>query len=239
MWHYDAETIQKVRDGDMQAAQKLYKANMPLIKKFAYRYSFIDAAFSVDDLVQEAWFAVLRAAQRFEHAQSTWTQELIWAIKRQYRDCMRLYRKNRPEMISLNQTAPEDETAILVDRVVDRGANAEIPTLQEDFCSCVRRTLLDELDERTANTIIRHDLEGEDLRSIAQSIHLSYNTTTANRRYALLRLRRSKQLRSLYRDALEIENATYHSSAETCSVLLMKSPRKSKGIVIDTEGGES
>ena len=239
MWHYDAETIQKVRDGDMQAAYKLYMANMPLIRKFAYRYSFIDAAVSVDDLVQEAWFAVLRAARRFEPAHSTWTQELIWALQRQYRDCMRLYRKNRPQKVSLNQTAPEDETAIMIDRVVDMGANSDIPALREDFRTCVRNTLLKELDERTANTIIRHDLEMEDLRSIANSIHLSYNTTTANRRSALLRLRRSKQLRELYRDALEIDNATYHSSAEACAVLLMKSLKKSKSKTEYMEGGES
>lgn len=221
MWYYDSETIQKARDGDMQAAYKLYTANMPLIKKFAYRYSFIDTAFSVDDFVQEAWFAVLYVARRFESERSTWIQELIWAIKRQYQSCMRLYRKNRPDMISLNQTAPEDTNAILIDRLADMGANADVPTLREDFCTSVRQTLQEELDARTANTIIRHDLEMEDLRSIAKSIHLSYNTTTGNRRRALLRLRRSKALQELYQDALEIDSVTYHSSAERCAVLLI------------------
>ena len=218
----DAQLIAAAKSGDMQAAYALYRANMPLILKYARRYSFIDTAVSVDDLTQEAWFAILCAVRQFDPARGTWTQAFVWAIKQQYRSCMQLHRRSRPRIVSLDQTAPEDETAALMDCVVDKSANAELPALCEDFRECVRRTLLKELDERTANTIIQHDLESEDLHSIARSLHLSYNTTTSNRRHALLRLRRSRQLRKLYCDALEIDSITYHSSAEACALLLMK-----------------
>lgn len=228
----DAQMIAAAKSGDMQAAYALYRANMPLILKYAHRYAFIDAAVSVDDLTQEAWFAILRAVRQFDPARGTWAQALVWAIKQQYRDCMRLYKRNRPKMVSLDRAAPEDETAALLDCVVDKIASADVPALREDFRTCVRRTLLKELDERTANTIIRHDLESEDLHNIARSLRLSYNTTTSNRRHALLHLRRSRQLRELYRDALEINNITYHSSAEACALLLMKP----KGIS-DVKGG--
>ena len=228
----DAQLITAAKSGDMQAVYALYRANMPLILKYAHRYAFIDAAVSVDDLTQEAWFAILRAVRQFDPARGTWAQVLVWAIKQQYRDCMRLYKRNRPKMVSLDQAAPEDETAALMDCVVDKSASAYVQTLHENFRACVRRTLLKELDERTANTIIRHDLESEDLHSIARSLNLSYNTTTSNRRHALLRLRRSHQLRELYRDALEIDSITYHSSAEACALLLMKP----KGIS-DAKGG--
>lgn len=228
----DAQLISAAKSGDMQAAYALYRANMPLILKYARRYAFIDAAFSVDDLTQEAWFAILCAVRQFDPARGTWAQALVWAIKQQYRDCMRLYQRSRPQIVSLDQTAPEDETAALMNCVVDKSASADVPALQEDFRACVRRTLLKELDERTANTIILHDLESEDLHSIARSLHLSYNTTTSNRRHALLRLCRSRQLCELYCDALEIDSLTYHSSAEACALLLMKP----KGIS-DVKGG--
>lgn len=230
----DAQLITAAKSGDMQAVYALYSANMPLILKYAHRYAFIDAAFSVDDLTQEAWFAILRAVRQFDPARGTWAQVLVWAIKSQYRDCMRLYRRSRPQIVTLDQTAPEDEAAALMDCVVDKSASADVPALREDFRACVRRTLLKELDERTANTIIRHDLELEDLHSIARSLNLSYKTTTSNRRHALLRLRRSRQLRELYRDALEIDSITYHSSAEACALMLIRP----KGI-FDARGGES
>lgn len=234
MWHYDSETIQKVRAGDMQAAYKLYKANMPLIQKYAYRYSFIDTAISTEDLIQEAWFAVLNAALHYNSHRHNWAQALIWSLKKQYRSYMRLYRKKRPKIISLNQTVPEDETAILIDRVADLRTNSEVPALREDFNAYLRRLLFEELDERTAHTIIRHDLNMEDLHSIANSMNLSYNTTTSNRRRALLRLRHIDKIKELYQDMLEIDSATYHSSAEACALLLMNPTG-----VSDVKGGES
>lgn len=221
MGYCDTDTLCKASGGDMNAVYALYAGNAPMIRKIVYRYSHFDAAVSFDDLMQEAWFAIIEAVRTFDAMRGTWSQALVWALKNQFRRALHLHRKMRPRILSLDQTAPEDDGAALLDCVTDLRECADAETEVEDFRVSVRKVLRKSLPQTTAVIIERHDLGGELLQAVAAEIGLSYVNATAKRRTALLRLRHNRELFELYVDAMEIASATYRQSAENCAMLLL------------------
>lgn len=165
------------RQVDAEAAYALYEANLPLIRKIAVRYARIDYAVGLDDLMQEGYLATLEAAQAYADTDKSWTQTLVWALKRRYGQ---LFPRRRQRMVSLER-APAGALA-RPDAALTRAENRE--ELHSLAAACGGDTI--------ARVILAHDLDGESLKSIAERLGVNYTTMCQQRRLTLKRMRRGE-----------------------------------------------
>ena len=199
------------REGGMEAAYQLYAAALPLICSVARKFAHIDSAISMEDLLQEGFFAVLDAARSYDQDRGAWNQTLVWALKARF---ARMFPPRRRSMRAL----PYDQR---VEQIAGpEGADEAL--LAEDFRMTVRAAVHGHTDELTAQILQAHDMDGVPLADVARRLGLSYQTVCVRRRMALRRLRRIPELRALFRDDGDIETLTYGRSAEDCALGVMR-----------------
>ena len=181
----------RVREGDSTATEQLWKQ----VKRYAYtivrRYG-TTATVDFDDLMQTAYFGMLRAALIYdgEHA---FLPILSYAIRN---TCRRLYSGHCIEAeASLDAPLGDEESFTLHDAIADERIPEvteaiELEELQRDV-----RASVDALPERQAEIIRRHYFEGMTLKQIAECMEISTNRVRTIEQAGFKRLRDVPQLR--------------------------------------------
>ena len=223
MNYCEHETLEKARAGDLMAAHELYDANRALIWKIAQKFSHIDNAISLEDLLQEGFFAIVDAVQTYDEDRGSWQLALTWELKRRFEQAIPS-RRRKVKMVSLDTPAGEDESITLGSCLADERAIIDGELLKEDFRQTVHRLLKEHTDAQTNMILMAHDIAGEQLNDVAEHMGLSYQAMCTKRRMALLKLKGYADLRELYRDSYDIEAVTYSRSAEEAAVLMMSNP---------------
>ena len=224
MQYCEHETLEKARAGDLEAVYELYEANRPLIWKIAQKFSHIDNAISLEDLLQESFFAIVSAVKTYDESRGSWQQALNWELKKRFEQAIPTRRRKTKE-ISLDAPTGEDEISTLGDCLADERAMIDGELLREDFKGTVHRLIREHTDAQTSEILMAHDIAGAQLQDVAEQLGLSYQAMCTKRRMALLRLSRYEDLRELYRDSFDIEALTYGRSAEEAAVLLLNEPK--------------
>lgn len=217
-------TLERARAGDLEAVYELYAANRPLIWKIAQKFSHIDNAISLEDLLQEGFFAIVDAVKTYDETRGSWQIALNWELKRRFEQALPT-RRRRIKQVSLDTPIGEDESGTLGDCLADERAVIDGELLREDFKGTVHRLIKARTDAQTAEILMAHDIAGEPLDEVAERLGLSYQAMCTKRRMAMLRLVRYEDLRELYRDSFDIEALTYGRSAEEAAVLLLSDPK--------------
>lgn len=225
------DTLERARTGDLEAVYEIYTANKPLIWKIAQKFSHIDNAISLEDLLQEGFFAIVDAVKTYDAARGNWQTALNWELKRRFEQAIPT-RRRKTKMISLDTPTGEDESSTLGGCLADERVVIDGELLQEDFKSTVHRLIKERTDTQTVQILMAHDIAGEPLQDVAERLELSYQAMCTKRRMAILHLARYEDLRQLYRDSFDIEALTYKRSAEEAAVLLLDDPMTTRG-----EGG--
>ena len=224
MEYCEHETLERARAGDLGAAYELYTANRPLIWKIAQKFSHIDNAISLEDLLQESFFAIVSAVKTYDESRGSWQQALNWELKKRFEQAIPT-RRRKTKVISLDTPTGEDESCTLGSCLADERAVIDGELLREDFKGTVHRLVRERTDAQTAQILMAHDIAGEQLDEIAQRLGISYQAMCTKRRMAILKLARYEDLRELYRDSFDIEALTYGRSAEEAAVLLLSDPK--------------
>lgn len=222
----DAATLEAVKAGDMEAALRLFEANRGIIMKQAARYSRIDNAVGFEDLQQEGFFAVVKAAQIYDAERGTWAKILCWTLQRQFRGAVRRNGKTGREK-SLDEKIYTDGGETFLDRIPgDQSADGE--TLKIDFRRSIRAMIRKRLDKDVAEMIEKCDIGGEKMQDYCNRCARSYAAMTQKRRIALRKLANSKEAQQLHMDALEDgARCFYTQPAETVAIIrLMMKNRK-------------
>lgn len=214
------ETLERARTGDLEAVNEIYAANLPLIRRIAQKFSHFDNAISLEDLLQEGFFAIVDAVQTYDEDRGSWQQALIWELKHRYNQVLPM-RRRKGKTVSLDTPSGEDDDSTLGDCLMDERAVIDGELLREDFRQTVHRLIRERTDAGTAQILMAHDIGGEPLGEVAERLELSYQAMCTKRRMALLHLSKYEDLRELYRDAYEIETVTYGRSAEEAAVLVI------------------
>lgn len=218
------ETLERARAGDLQAVYELYTANRALIWKIAQKFSHIDNAISLEDLLQESFFAIVDAVQTYDEERGSWQTALIWEMKRRFQQAIPT-RRRKTKMVSLDAPTGEEDDSTLGDCLADGRAMIDAELMRDDFKGTVHRMIREHTDEQTAQILMAHDIAGEQLDAIADRLELSYQAMCTKRRMAILKLARYKDLKELYRDSYDIEAVCYGRSAEEAAVLMLSNPR--------------
>jgi RNA polymerase sigma factor (sigma-70 family) len=95
---------------------------------------------------------------------------------------------------------PETDAPLLTDYLALSSDNTPDNLLFRETLMDALATALDELPDEQRDVFVRHELEGQSFRAMADELGVPINTLLARKRYAVLRLR--IELRDLYEDFL-------------------------------------
>ena len=181
----------RVREGDSTATEQLWKQ----VKRYAYtivrRYG-TTATVDFDDLMQTAYFGMLRAAQAYD-GEHSFLSILQYSIRN---ECRVLYAGHCVEAaVSLDAPQGEGEELTLEgliadERIPEVTEAIELEELQRDV-----RASVDALPERQAEIIRQHYFEGMTLKQIAECMEISTNRVRTIEQAGFKRLRDVPQLR--------------------------------------------
>lgn len=181
----------RVREGDSAATEQLWKQ----VRRYAYtivrRYG-TTATVDFDDLMQTAYFGMLRAASIYdgEHA---FLPILSYAIRN---TCRRLYSGHCVEAeASLDAPLGDEEGFTLADALADESIPEVTEAIEQEELQRDVRASVDALPERQAQIIRQHYFEGMTLKQIADELNICTNRVRTIEQAGFRHLRQMPQIR--------------------------------------------
>lgn len=177
----DAQLLQLVRAGVADAYGTLYERHAPAARRFAWRLT--SSSTSADDLVADAFAAVLSAIDRGHGPHDGFQAYLFTAVRRH---AQRGWARNLPVPGGLDPTLLARRDALLA---------------CDDAPEEVALAALERLPERWRGALRMIELEGRPLAEVADTLGLSPNATSA------LAYRARRGLREAYLRAVAVAEA--------------------------------
>jgi RNA polymerase sigma factor (sigma-70 family) len=146
-----------------------------------------------EDIVQEVFYELVQAYRLMEPIE----QAGAWLFRVARNRIIDRFRKRRPEAISNNPTAGEEEGEGFPweDLLPSSDAGPEAAYARQVLIEEIDAAL-DELPEEQREVFVAHELEGRSFNELAAATGLSMNTLLSRKHYAVLHLRR--RLRAIY-----------------------------------------
>lgn len=193
-----------IQSGDQEQLPALWDQVKRLCYRIVYGYADIAAAnvaVSVDDLAQEAYFAMVEAVERFQPEAGMFTTILAPCLKKRCRDALGLRGRIRYEHYRcLSLDAPigsdgEGDTRTLCDKLEDDMLPGMTDALElEDLQHDVREAV-DRLPSSRAEVIRQHYLQGMPLQEIAFAQGVNTQRIQQKKAQGLKLLRRDRALK--------------------------------------------
>lgn len=165
----DLVLMLKVKEGDDAAFNQLIVKHEKAVMSLVYR--FTGNAEVAEDLAQEVFLRVYRAASRFEPRAKffTYLYKVTLNLCRNHRD-----KAKRRQTSSLDQSKPgyEDSGITLADELVSPDAGADEQAERSELAQVVRRAVLD-LPKEQREAVILQRFEGLSYEEIAHTLDLS------------------------------------------------------------------
>jgi RNA polymerase sigma-70 factor (ECF subfamily) len=172
--------IERLKQGDSEAFAELVEQYSNAIYRIALR--FTSESQDAEDVLQETFIKAYKALPEFEGRSSLST----WLYRIAVNEALMLLRKRNPKLVSIEQTAPDDEN----EEIENDLALADWCCLPEDvLLSGEARSFLNEAVERLPETLrsvfLLRDIEGLSIHDTAETLGL----TETNIKTRLLRAR--------------------------------------------------
>ncbi|HET7774357.1 MAG TPA: sigma-70 family RNA polymerase sigma factor [Burkholderiaceae bacterium] len=180
----DAELIAAYVAGDAEAFARLYDRHERTVYRFILRQ--VQDAAVADDLLQDTWLAVVRAAQTYTpQANAAFTTWLLTIARNRVLDH---FRARRPD-VSFDDTGDDDEGLALADQLkADTAAQPESQALSRQQA----RAFLDAVEALPAaqrEAFLLHAEGGLSVEDIALHTGVGFETAKSRLRYAMNRLK--------------------------------------------------
>ncbi len=189
--------------GDTVSANRLYAATAPLIRKLASQYFPLCAERmkEPDDLIQQGYFAVLKAAKAYDPARSAkFTTVLGFCVKTACREELGLRGKKQLQTVSLDAPVGDsDDDYTLSDTLASTVGDTEESIWVKELREAVHAEV-EKLPPRERATIRLYHFEHLSLSQIADKWRQSRVSISNNLHRAYYRLSLSPRLRSLWAD---------------------------------------
>lgn len=181
----EAVLIQRLRAGDHDAFDQIYRRHVSMVYRQAVRLMGNDA--EAEEVAQEVFLAIYQKAKTFrgESAFSTWIYRLTVNMA-----LTRLRRRGRREEVSFDDHLPrfQEDGHHQVRPVADWSHEVDAPLAQKE----VRRILqqaIDQLSPLDKAVVVQSDLDGVANREIGENLGLSVPAVKARLHRARLFLR--------------------------------------------------
>ena len=195
--------------------EMLYKNNYSLFYKLSWKYSTISWQYTLEDLMQECYFAMVKAVEYYDKTVSPF-YSYLWRITNQY-----LYskvnnannkegtEKRRMTYISLYETLCEDkegETQELIDTIASEEAQAMIDAVPEMmFIESLKEAEIRAIDTLLSNREVEciklyYGIDSAEFNTVEIADMLGVNTARVNEclHNAYRKLRRDKELKKFW-----------------------------------------
>lgn len=194
-----AEIIQ--RADSKSAKAELWENNKGLIYHFARQYYNPDRPYSVEDLAQQGYFALLYAVKSYDKEKGyKFTTYLHFSFQRAIRKMMNA----EPYYMSLDTPLGEEKEMSLSDVVPDDNALEELEiALNLTGDQQAINNALERLESSQRDLIISIYFHGETRTSISERLSHSIEAIRQRERKALRILRKDKELLELYQDTIQ------------------------------------
>jgi RNA polymerase sigma-70 factor (ECF subfamily) len=184
----DAELIAAYVAGNAEAFSLLYDRHERAVYRFILRQ--VQDAAVADDLLQDTWLAVVRAAQTYTpQANAAFTTWLLTIARNRVLDH---FRAKRPD-VSFDDSGDDDEGLALADRLkADTAAQPETRALSRQQA----RAFVDAVEALPAaqrEAFLLHAEGGLSVEEIAQHTGVGFETAKSRLRYAMNRLKQTMQ----------------------------------------------
>ena len=146
--------------------EKLYEDNKNFLAYMARRYQWLclhDHSISFDDLMQDAFLAVVNASETYNPDKGSW---LNWAGQYIRAAFLRQYGTKKPHRCALSLDAPISEDATFIDFLP--GEDVDFETVAYDV-----RLAVDRLKNDRERFVIRRKLEGRTLAQIGAEMGIT------------------------------------------------------------------
>jgi RNA polymerase sigma-70 factor (ECF subfamily) len=184
----DAELIAAYVAGNAEAFALLYDRHERAVYRFILRQ--VQDAAVADDLLQDTWLAVVRAAQTYTpQANAAFTTWLLTIARNRVLDH---FRAKRPD-VSFDDSGDDDEGLALADRLkADTAAQPETRAVSRQQA----RAFVDAVEALPAaqrEAFLLHAEGGLSVEEIAQYTGVGFETAKSRLRYATNRLKQTMQ----------------------------------------------
>jgi len=146
-----------------------------------------------EDILQEVFYELVQAYRLMKPLE----QVGAWLFRVARNRIIDRFRKRRPETVSSNTAAGEEERELFPweDLLPSPDAGPEAAYAREVLIEEIGAAL-DELPQGQREVFVAHELEGRSFNDLAAATGLSVNTLLSRKHYAVLHLRR--RLRAIY-----------------------------------------
>jgi len=211
------ELIRQAAEGDASAIGDLYEANRGLIHKTALRYSGMcrrDKAVSIEDLIQEGFFAVSDAARTYKPDCGAWSSWLLLYLQNTMRAALGI--KNggalRPDCDAVSLDAPlsaeDSESGSRLDLVADPSLpDSDEALLRQEITHGVRAAIGRIDSDRQRRVLIGCELEQRSYGEVAAEIGITASVCRGDRTRGIKALRQDLELLRLVQ-AWELDQRT-------------------------------
>lgn len=154
---------------------------------FRYFYRFLKNREAAEEATQEAFFNIIRAAEKYE-PRAKFTTWMFRIVHNYGVDC---YRRNKlRQMTSLDeQRSGEEESVPMRDRVADTTVDLENETIDNEIHARLQEAL-EALNPDQREVFLMRENLGLQFDEIAKILNISTNTAKSRMRYALSGLKR-------------------------------------------------
>jgi RNA polymerase primary sigma factor len=192
------ELVEAIRNGDRAQLAELYEQNTGLLFTLARRYRGRDPMVSDEDLMQAGFLGLAEAVDAWEPDRGAWSTIATLYVKKAMREALGLRgTRQRAHLgaISLDEPIGEDGDATRADLLVDESLPDADEQILDDERRAAVRAAVGRLEGRKRDVVEWHDLEGQTLSLIGESMSLSLQRVNQLRKKAFKDLRRDRQLR--------------------------------------------
>jgi RNA polymerase sigma-70 factor (ECF subfamily) len=160
-------------ENDLDALGEMSRLLLPKLKKYAWKFADKN---SVDEVVQESWLKIHKAAERFRHDSKvqTWAYEIVKNVSSDIRK-REMTRSNRNDDISEIQDE-EDHFAEFANNSADK---------------IVLQAALNQIPKDQADVIVLKELGGHSDQSAAEKLGIPIGTVKSRHSRGIIALRKA------------------------------------------------
>lgn len=185
--------IQQAKDGNARAIAAIYTQNTGLIFRYVHRYEC--ARYPIDDLMQEAYFALVRAVKAYDAESGLQFSTYLGNALRWYFARYIKQDKGRRDLCVLDAPISEDGDATRGELIADEGAEFEAEALeraaQAPVFDWVRQTLAEQ-EPLCCEVVYRRYLHNQSMQQIAEACGCTVSEARAAMSKAFRALRNPK-----------------------------------------------
>lgn len=186
--------------GDQSAVLALWELVKGTASTVVRKYP-CTASVSTDDLLQQAFLAMLEAVTDYDAERGDFKTLFIYHVKKACGSALGLRRRHVEEAYSLDMPISNDEDRTILDLIADDTLISAQDKVEQQDLHAALQAALEALPEKWRAPLIEHEVQGRTYDAIGRRLGCSQQNAQRLRDCAVARLRKDERIARFYRAA--------------------------------------